>query len=180
MIPKIYECLGKDPLRTVLNYAFITKKKTVATDAHVLIAYNTEELFDEDFIGALPDEGILVDEITLRDMAKKDVQLIALSDKIIVGHKVRGEPRPSYFDFKTQEQIGTFPNWEAIIPGKNEAPLSHIGINPKHLLRLQNAMGADVAGVACYFTGQHGAILVEPINSMYESITAIVMPMVIN
>ena len=178
MIPKIYECLGKDQLRPIFAYAFITKKKTVATDAHVLIAYDTEELFGHEFVAALPDEGIFLNEAALRDMSKKDVHSISFNGKIEVMHLGRS-PHKAYFDPETD--VGNFPNYESVIPKKEDGePLSHIGINSKHLLRLQNAMGPDVMGVACYFTGQHKAVIIEPLNSMYESVTAIIMPMQIN
>lgn len=177
MIPKIYECLGKDQLRPVFSYAFVTKKKTVATDAHVLIAYDTTELFDEEFVQALPEGGILLDAYVLKDISKKDVQFIGLSDKIIVTHLIKGELKTSYFDFKTQEQVATFPNWEMVIPEKSsEEPLTYIGINAKHLIRVQNAMGPDCEGLKCFFTGLDRAIIVEPTNSIYKSVTAIVMP----
>lgn len=177
MIPKIYECLGKDQLRPVFSYAFITKKKTVATDAHVLIAYDTTELFDKEFVNALPEDGILLDVDALKDMSKKDVGFIGLSDKIIVIHFVKGGNKTSYFDFKTQEQVATFLNWEVVIPEKSsEEPLTCIGVNAKHLIRVQNAMGPDCEGLKCFFTGLDRAIIVEPVNSIYKSVTAIVMP----
>ena len=76
---------------------------------------------------------------------------------------------------------GKFPNYEAVIPKKEDGePLFNIGVNAKNLLRLQNAMGPNAAGVACYFTGQHGAIICEPINPEYDSLVAIIMPMMIN
>ena len=180
MIPKIYECLGKDDFRPVMSYAFVTKKKTVATDAHVLIAYDTNELFGKEFVKALPDDGILLDSDILRDMAKKDVQVICLNGKIEVKHLIKGEYKTSYFDFKTQEQVASYPNWEAVMPEKTEGDTPpSIGINAKHLLRLQNAMGPDCVGLRCYFNGTTRAIIVEPINSIYESVAAIIMPMVV-
>jgi hypothetical protein len=180
MIPKIYECLGKDQLRPVFSYAFVTKKKTVATNANVLIAYDTKELFGEDFVNVLPDEGILLDADTLKDMAKRDVQLISLNGKIEVKHLIKGEYKTSYFDFKTQEQVATFPNWEMVIPKKTKGKVpAAIGINAKLLTQLQNAMGFDVCGVRLYFNGTNKPIICEPVNSMYESTIAIIMPMAI-
>ena len=177
MIPKIYECLGKDQLRPVLEYAFITKKKTCATDAHVLIAYDTEELFGQEFVDALPDEGILLNETALQDMAKKDANSITFNGKIEVQHLGRS-PHKAYFDYKTQESVGTYPDFESVIPKKEDGePVPHIGVNAKDLLRLQNAMGPGVKGVACYFTGISRAIIVEPLNTDYKSITAIIIPM---
>ena len=76
MIPKIHECLSNDELRPVLNYALVTKEHTVATDAHLLVVHSTPELFDKEFVKAIPEEGMLLGGDALREMAKKTVQFI--------------------------------------------------------------------------------------------------------
>ena len=183
MIPKIYECISKDEqLRKPLCHACVTKKKIVASDAHVLIAFNTEEVLGKQFVDALPDEEIFFNNAMLRDMAKPDVEMVVLNGNIKVLHQPRNkEGWVSEFELLTQEQVGNYPRWEAILPEKNEDNLlPAIGVNAKLLSKLQNAMGPDVAGLALYFNGPTKAIICEPINSIYESVTAIIMPMMIS
>jgi hypothetical protein len=181
MIPKIYECLSKDQLRPIMNYAFITKKKTVATDGHVLLVHDTEKIFDRDFVDALPKDGILVGETALRDMAKKTAEFIHIQDgKIRVMHKSREGYTPVYWDYGTQEKLGTFPKWETVMPEKNgEDPPAAIGINAKLMLKLQTAFGHHCNGLKCYFNGAEKAIICEPMNAEYNSPIGIVMPMMI-
>jgi len=182
MIPKIYECLGNDHLSPIFSYALVTKKKTVATNAHVLIAHNTRELFGKQFVNDLPSVGILLDYNVLKDMAKKDVTEIRLNGQIEVTHQPRKtskETVTSFFTYQTEEKLGTnFPDWEAVMPEKNENdPPVCIGINAKLLLVVQNALGPDNIGVKCYFSGTNKAILCEPFNTLFESAIGIVMPL---
>ena len=180
MIPKIHECLSKDEYREVLNYAYVTKEHTVATDAHLLVVHSTPELFDKEFVKAIPEEGMLLGGDALREMAKKTVQFIVFDKGTIkVLHNKGGQ---AIFEPQTQEEIGTFPNWESVMPKMEDNSLiMAIGIDAKKALRMQNALGIDQAGMKCYFTGESKAILCYPFNDeLYPSARGLIMPMMIN
>lgn len=176
MIPKIHECLSKNELTPVLNYALITKEHTVATDAHILVAHKTSELFDKDFVEAIPEEGMLLGGDALREMAKKTVLSITFNEGTInVLHKKGGK---AIFEPETQQKIGTFPDWRPVIPKMEDNMLvMAIGIDAKKALRLQNALGIDEPGMKCYFTGESKAILCKPVLDTYPSAEGLIMPM---
>ena len=180
MIPKIHECLGKDQYRPIFEYALITKEHTVATDAHLLVVHSTPELFDKEFVKAIPEEGMLLGGDALREMAKKTVQFIVFDKGIIkVLHNKGGQ---AIFEPQTQEEIGTFPNWESVMPKMEDNSLiMAIGIDAKKALRLQNALGIEQPGLKYYFTGEDKAIICYPINpEMFPSARGLIMPMQIN
>ena len=189
MIPKIYECLGKDPHRPIFDYALITKEHTVATDAHIMVVHKTSELFEKDFVAHIPEEGMLLGGDALRDMAKKDVEQIILnkqSDKslpknnITVLHRKGGK---AIFEVREHGGLDNFPNWSGVMPKiEDNTTVMAIGIDARKLLRLQNALATETAGLKCYFTGESGAILCYPTNvdTQYPSAVGIIMPMKIN
>ena len=189
MIPKIYECLGKDPHRPIFDYALVTKEHTVATDAHIMVVHKTSELFDKDFVAHIPEEGMLLGGDALREMAKKTAQFIVFNREagtakglgtITVLHTKGGK---AIFEPETQEKIGTFPNWSGVMPKiEDNTTVMAIGIDARKLLRLQNALATETAGLKCYFTGESRAILCYPTNAdtQYPSAVGIIMPMEIN
>lgn len=187
MIPKIYECLSKDELREVLNYALVTKEHTVATDAHILVEHSTLELFGKEFVENVPEEGMLLGGDALREMAKKTVQFIIYNKnaetaaRLGVINVLHNKGGKAIFEPQTQEKIGTFPNWKAVIPSMDDNLLvMAIGIDAKKALRLQNALATEASGISCYFTGEKTAILCKPINPDLPSARGLIMPMMIN
>ena len=178
MIPKIYECLGKDPHRPIFDYALVTKEHTVATDAHILVEHSTEELFGKEFVAHVPEEGLLLGGDALRDMAKKDVEDIILTDQITVLHR---KGQKAIFEFRKHGDLDIYPNWKAVIPSIDDNKMvMAMGIDAKKLLRLQNALGIDQVGTKCYFTGEKTSILCYPmVNDMFPSARGLIMPMMI-
>ena len=179
MIPKIHECLSKDEYREVLNYAYVTKEHTVATDAHLLVVHSTPELFDKEFVKAIPEEGMLLGGDALREMAKKTVEHIILNGQITVLHRKGGK---AIFEVRKHGDLDIFPDWKSVMPKKEDNKLiMAIGIDAKKALRLQNALGIEQVGMKYYFTGEDKAIICEPINAeMFPSARGIIMPMQIN
>ena len=163
-------------------YALITKEHTVATDAHILVVHKTSELFDEEFVKAIPKEGMLLGGDALREMAKKTVTNIIFtkeSNTITVLHNKGGK---AIFEPETQEKIGTFPNYESVIPKMEDNKMvMAMGLDAKKMLRLQNALSIETTGLKCYFTGESRAILCYPMNGdMFPSAKGLIMPMMIN
>ncbi len=165
---------GKDELRPVMSYVKVTRENMVATNAHVLGVIPTKNLFNEEFIEEIPEEGFL---ILGGDYAK-----------IIDGssHHWKNEFL-AYFDKKSnlcfvpvanESDIAKYPNWEQIMPttAALTANLNQIGIDFELAATLQKALGLKY-GCKLTFSGGFKAIYIEPINTHEnEGAYGILMP----
>lgn len=171
-MPELNLATSKDETRPIYNYVKVNKNNVVATNTHLLIWYKTEDLFDAEFIESIPEEGILIHR---EDWAKfKDCTISWHNDLIKLSHNKR---RDIFIKPDTQKEIGTFPNWEAVIPKENEDfnPISEIRINAEYAALIQKIMQSE--GLDFSFYGQNRGIICTPINNDTSG-KALLMPMI--
>tara|TARA_R110000803_G_scaffold99154_1_gene167194 strand:- start:290 stop:847 length:558 start_codon:yes stop_codon:yes gene_type:complete len=56
-VPKLELIVSKDGYRPALKYILVTKEKVMATEAHILVQFDTSIFFSESFIEGIPKEG---------------------------------------------------------------------------------------------------------------------------
>jgi hypothetical protein len=172
--PKIYQAISIDDLRPAMNHVKIEKEFTFATDAHILVRHRTSEIFNEEFVLSLPDEGIMIPYNAIVLMCKKSTVKISLTKdkKYIELHQLDG----SFMTYKCYDD-SNYPDANSIIPDiKDCKPLEKIGINTSLLNRLSDAMGCSIPILHLHFFNPHKAILVTTPHSHYQFAIGIIMP----
>ena len=106
------------------------KGKLIATDGKRM-AIVTAEAEEGDTSGFVSPEALK----EYRRQAKKSAVSLLVNGKQIVG--------PFSLDRPTQEQVGNFPNWQAVLPTKNDKVTLKIGLNAKLLWELAQALGSE-------------------------------------
>lgn len=164
---------ANDALRPVMSYVKVTKDVMVATDAHVLGVVPTSKLFDDDFISKIPEGGMLIHK---DDFAKiiSGTNTVWKGDgvlKIIVKNK-----RDILVETETEDNIGKYPYWEAIIPTEKDrlAQLNAIGVNFELASSLQKALGFYSSKLT--FSGVSKAIYVTDSTEKDEESYGVIMP----
>lgn len=153
---------SKDDLRPTLNYVKVTKENCVATDAHALGVIPTEDIFDEEFIIEIPEEGMLIHSEDWKKL-KNNINVSWKTDGVI---KImyKGKKRDVLIETEREESIGIYPKWESVIPKEvGEEPVESIGINFKIGLNLQKALGSE-NGLKASFYGRSKAIRLDTLD----------------
>lgn len=180
-IPQLNLACSKDQLRPVMNHVLVTKEFCVATDAHVLAYFPTESIFDDDFIKEFPMDSFLIHS---EDWAKfKSAALIAwkkgATNIIEIFHSKK---RNVLIEVETEEKIGKYPAWKAVVPALNDlvpSELSQIGMNAEIMATAQKIIGPGF-GLKCTFYAVNRAIEVQSINAVeFPDGRAIVMPVML-
>ena len=173
-------CSKKDELRPIMNYVHVTTETMVATNAHVIGVIPTEELFDEDFILKIPKDGILIH--------REDFKIIAASGLGYTEWKSEGvikvnhvKKRAVLIETSTQDKIGEYPNWQAIMPTRETrvAELNAIGVNAQLLFELQKSLGYT-EGLKMQFSGQSKAIYCSSAKDSDSGAYGLIMPISID
>jgi len=176
--PKIYLCCGHNDLRPEFSYAKITKEDTVATNAYIILWHKTSEIFKEDFVESLPDNGIMIHINALRAICKTNTIKLSLTDnkEYIVLHQKDG----SEIRYNCQPD-NNYPEWKNLFnKSKNAKPISKIGIKPALLDCLCDAMDTYTRIVELEFTDERSGILVSQQVGNYLSAKGLIMPAMIN
>jgi len=166
-------CSTKDT-QPAMNYVKVTQEHMVATDAHILAAIPTNLMFDEGFIEGIPEDGMLIHAKHFQKLKGYDNATWLNAGEII---KLIDSKKEDYLiECKSEEDIGTYPNWEAVMPKKEDrVDVSQIGVNFALAAKLQKAM--DTLACKMTFTGKDKAILVEPEQGNEKSdIIGLIMP----
>lgn len=187
MNPKLQDCLSTDSfLREGLTYALVTKEETVATDATILVAHKTEELFGKAFAEQLPEDGILLCKETLKSISKAsffDISYDKATGLVKVVHSTKTtDAQAYYFPVKLNKADFNFPQYASLFDTKHkwDEPEVRIGINPKLFTKLTNAMGYN-AMVSLTMTSPSAAIIVHNTeSSMWPSAKGLIMPMMLD
>ena len=168
---------NKDELRPAMCHVKVTKEIMVATDAHVIGVIPTHKLFSNTFIEDIPDEGMLIHS----DDWKKfnNCANIVWKSKDIIRVIYKASKRDALIQVENEENIGKYPNWEAIMPKKEDrvAELNKIGVNMKLAFNLQNALG--LISLAIQFSGATKAIYVTSMNGEEGDPYGLIMPVML-
>lgn len=184
-LPAFNELCCKDELRPAMNYVYITKEKVVATDAHVMGWADTPEVFDEEIIQAIPEEGILIHAEDWKKMLKADVLVWKEDGKVL--KLIHSKKRDELIEIEYQSEVGKYPNWSAVVPNMDSpmdtVELSAIALDPEKLMQVHKFFKPLLhkPGVRMDFYGASKAIRCTPRNKNEEtSMEAIIMPLLLN
>ncbi|HKJ31794.1 MAG TPA: hypothetical protein VKA34_08195 [Balneolales bacterium] len=175
MNQKLHLLVSNDPVRPVMSNALLTKDNIVVSNFFALVAHSTKEVFSEEFIASIPDGEWLVPEIALKSMSvNKSTYFI--ENGVLNITKKTGQ-KESYKLLPNGGNAGKYPPFEYVLPiDPEEYKLAHIGINPKLLSNLQDAIDPYSSGVALYFIGEkNNAIIVKTLGSSLKEYKAIIM-----
>lgn len=153
---------GRDDLRPEMTHVKVTKEVMVATNAHVIGVIPTKLMFSEDFIAEIPESGILIHYEDWKKLSSSENVVWKSEDVIRVIYK--GSKRDVLIQVDNEDNVGKFPNWEAVFPTEQmrTCELNKVGLNLKLALDLQNALGLST--LALQFSGASKAIYVSPIS----------------
>lgn len=175
-LPKLNEaCLNNEP-RPVMEYVLITKNHTVATNQHLLVFYNTEELFlGVCSIDAIPDKGILIHSSEWKKLTKP-FQFLLLDMENKQFTIVRKNSKVETAKFLLNGGKHTFPQWQRVIPeeSKYNTSCNQFGINVTNFYKASEAMGTDRLLIKIWDEKQ--PVLIIPSEDHVYKCRAILMP----
>jgi len=175
--PKLYLACSDDEYSPRFGYAFVTKENTVATTAHILVKHKASDLFKDDFITSLPDNGIMIPINALRLICRKSTTGLLLSDdKQYIelmqkdGSVIRYNCQPGH----------EFPKYDHLFYKIEDCkPLSKIAVSAIKIYELAQAMDVDDCVLRFHFYGPTKAIIVIP-NRSDKDVIGLIMPCMIN
>lgn len=174
MNAKLSNVISKEGYRPVLNYAMFNKDHVYATNAHILVIHKAKELFCEQFYNSIPETGnYLLSKDALKAMERKH-DTCFIEDGMI---KVIVKGAVTAFPLIAEEDQGTFPNCESVMPNDTK-PYSteNVGVTPKYLFDAMKGIDSDLLVIEMVFTGDHRAILLKHRSTIHPSSRAIIMP----
>lgn len=167
---------SNDDLRPAMMHVKITKENMVATNAHVLGVIPTKEVFSDEFIEGIPENGMLIHKDDYKKL--KNFENATWKSKDVIEIHYRGKKRNVLIPICTEENVGTFPKWETLIPREEDAQeLSKIGVNMSLAYDLQRALDAE--NLKMVFIAPNKGILVKPLLSNNSKSYGIIMPAMI-
>lgn len=173
---KLHLICGKDNFRPNMNHVLVTKEYCVATNAHVLGAIPTYQIFAEES-EKIPESGILIHSEDWKKISDSTMtNLVVGNDTIEIIYR----KKPSgLIKFHTNGKDYTFPNWKAVVPDKvdkEEFTINAIRLNLKLGSLLQDALGGNT--LILQFESDKKAVRVD-VQEEPERFGCI-MPMLIN
>ena len=175
--PKLDLVCGCDDLHPVFNCVKVTKESTFATEAHIIVWHKTSEIFKDDFIQSLPDQGILIPANAIKTLRKPSSVKITLSDdksRVIIQQKDGSE-----ITYPCKNDL-SYPECESLFKEPEEKQsIIKIGINADLLNRLAQAMCGTFVSIRLYFYQENKAIIVKQTTGDYYSAKGLIMPVLI-
>lgn len=166
MLPKLHLICSKDELRPAGNYVQITRKDLRATD------YTCLAIIPNDQTGLnveeLPEEAIYLHRESYKTLTASSIVNIVYdrnNDQFVAYHK--GSKPATIVPVSVMDE--RYPDFEPLIPEWDDVkPLPMIGVNPKILLNLAEAMaeqGQNTVNVGLGFFGPNRGILVKSLDA---------------
>lgn len=167
---------GKDDLREVMQYVKVTREVMVATNAHILAVVPTADMFNDEFIQAIPEEGVLIHREDWKKMLQYEIATWKTEGEVI--KLIHPKKRNLLIEVEKEEDISRFPNWEAVIPDAKDrvVELNQIRINFELGVELQKALGFENGRLS--FSGQSRPIFVD--SSKHEGRYGVIMPVMLS
>ena len=169
-LPKLHLCCANDELRPAMNHLLVTKEFIVASDSHVLIEFKTSELFDQNFIEAMP-ERFLIHRENWKMLSVKHHYLLFTDSQI----EIIKNGFSFFIPAVREEDIGNFPDYEKVFKVEKESITDKIGIKPELLKKLSSAIGSQILHL--HFNGEARTIIIK---SSIEGVRALIMPAMIS
>lgn len=130
-------------LNKELSVIKITKDETKATNSHILAVIPTIQLFTQDFIDSMPEDGFYISAPEYKKLSK--LTKLTFKDKTtIIGNSKQGDELISIIE---ANKIN-YPSYDSVLPpyDTNESK-EFLKINHKLLEKLCKAIGADDSGI---------------------------------
>jgi hypothetical protein len=173
---KLHLATSKDKFRPVMQSILITKTDIVATDAHIMAIVPTGDIFDSASIQCIPDNGLLIDGQIWRSIhTAENINISESNGQYRIGAYFRNKPS---MEFKIEKNGDgeNFPNWLSVVPTEDKREeMGLIGLSPKLLFNLSEAIGADM-GLRLETNGRQKGIVVRPINKEDNKSYGLIMP----
>lgn len=173
---KLHLACGKDELRPVMGYIKVTKSVCVATNAHILAVIPTEDIFNQDFISGIPEDGVLLHSEDYKKMLMFEIATWKKEGEVI--KMIDSKKRPQLFEVETEGEVGKYPNWQSIIPYNPNIELNYIGLNMNLAKDLQDALGLESCKME--FDGESRPITLTDAKGEHKGRYGIVMPVMTN
>lgn len=155
----------KDELRPTMNHVKVNAKECIATNAYILGVIPSENIFNDDFIKELGDRTILIHRDDWKHI-KPGVVIYWKGEDMIAFHLMKGGKRDTFIQIETEETVGKYPNWEAVVPELNNnsrVDLNTISLNAGLMVDLQKAL--NFISSELHFYGANKAIGVHNGNN---------------
>lgn len=140
-IPKLQSIVANNSFKPALERILMTKTHIVASDAHKLVAFEIDSVFEsvKELIKMIPKQGVQITKHAWIEMTKKTAVGIELfMGTIIIKHVVVRRKIPLYEyevklnTFPNNKASGLYPAWEKVFPEETKA-VDSIGFNVKYL-----------------------------------------------
>jgi len=177
--PKLYLVCDAWELRPQFQYAKVDKEFTIATNAHIIVKHKTSELFKDDFVDSLPENGIMIHANAIKLICKSSTVKISLSDD---KNNIQLHQKDlSWISYNCQPGL-PFPSTDSLFPELDKCqPLKEIALSANLLFNLAEGMGVRTKILHLYFYEPTKAILVKANNpDEYFSVIGLIMPVMIN
>lgn len=154
---KLHLITSKDDLRPVLTKVNVTKEFIVATNAHVMAAIKTENVFTTEDIERIPEDGFYISAPDWKQLVGC-VTIFIKDDNTIEGTKKNGNRVLIYIESK--DTVGKYPNWQNVFPTRSQAEdVGRYSINAKLYWELTQALGIDRLYVMDFYGPKKGAVV---------------------
>lgn len=173
-LPKMNVVCSDDELSFIMNHVYVTKEDVVASGDFILVVHKTVELFGEEFVDSLPDDGIYVHKDNWKLMAKK-CEFMAFDEEKFLLEVVYKKHR-EYIKVEKCDILGKYPSYNAFFP-KEKKPVGYIGLDVSKISKLSQAMVTDLGGCELKFEfyGADKAVVFTHVNCDSNS-KALVLP----
>jgi hypothetical protein len=179
--PKLDTVCSKEGFRLFQQYVKIEKEFTFATDAHIIVRHNTEEIFKKEFFDSIPDSGIAIHWKLIKRIREIQTTKIKLSEDKKMIELIRKDSFNMLFRLEDVNDIKFPPNFNDFFTAKKElSQIDSIALNANLLCILAEGMGATSEIIKLEFKGQDKNIYVS-LNSggEYACALGIIMPVMI-
>lgn len=177
-LPKLHKAAGRDELRPVMSHILITKENTVVTNSSILVVHKTSELFNNEFVNNIPDEGMY---ITAEDWKVFTTEFVAvqLDNNLII--TIIRKKREQLIKGKKVDKIGDYPSWKFLFKKQKgiKFECGDFGININNTIALHEATGCQNLRFQCFDRARQINVLTNN-DCDYDSVKAVIMPMMIN
>jgi hypothetical protein len=178
MKQKLHLVLGKDDLRPIFKFMLLSREVVVATNSHILVVHDPNEIFEQHFIDTIPDGEWLVPAKAVQEMSKPKAFYYVKDGYLNI--EIKGS-KTAYKMIPNGGEEGTYPNYTVVIPESYGYEANIIQVNPALLNDLRQAIEPESPGVILEFSGLGRAMKVRVSDRFdIKNYKAVIMPMMLN
>jgi hypothetical protein len=176
---KLWKACSKDEFRPVMQHVFFKDGYAYASDTHVLVRVPLEECttFEEEERELL--DGCLLHGSMLKYIVGFETVLVETDEDGAVYLKAKAGENTITVKLGKDGDALTYPKAEELLQkhrNGDRSPIQKIGINPKFVASLTEALGTD--NLKFEFSDEKSAIFARPLNESSNAI-GLIMPLAI-